>query len=105
MAEEGYFHRGLGRRLLTKSSTNLLKRVVVEGMFAASRNSPHVHPSRWGADFIGMPTNAYVTALMGIGTKGVLKEEGGRETWVWGVVLVRLARKVAATTGSEFVPY
>ena len=99
-AEVRNFHKGLGRRPLTKSSTNLLRRVVVEGLFAASRSSSHFHPSRWGADFFGMPTNAVVTALMGIATKAV-----GRGTWVWGVVLVSLTIKVAATTGSDSVPY
>jgi hypothetical protein len=51
-----------------------------------------------------MPVKASVMALLGIGTKGVLKEDGGDGTCVWGVVLVSLARKVATTMGSDSVP-
>ncbi len=51
-----------------------------------------------------MPVNASEMALIGIGTNGVLKDDGGIGTWLCGVFLVSLARKVAATTGSDSVP-
>ncbi len=52
---------------------------------------------------MGMAVNASEMALIGIGTNGVLKEDGGIWTWLCGVCLVSLARKVAATTGSDSV--
>ncbi len=53
---------------------------------------------------MGMPVNASEMALIGIGTNGVLKTDGGIGTWLCGLFLVSLARKVAATTGSDSVP-
>ena len=53
---------------------------------------------------MGMAVKASEMALIGIGTNGVLKEDGGIGTWLCGVFLVSLARKVAATTGSDSVP-
>ena len=67
---------------------------------AASLN----HPSLIGADFFGMPVKAFDTPLVGIGTKGVMKADGGGGTCVCGSDLVSLARKVAATVGSYSVP-
>ena len=77
MAEDRNFHNGLGRRLFAKSSTDFLSRADVEGLPAMSRNSSHVHPSRCGADFLGIPMNASVTALSGIGKNDDLQEDGG----------------------------
>ncbi len=71
IADDKKFHKGFGSNPLTNSSTNILSRVVVEARLAMSlNNSSHVHPSRrGGGDFFGMPVNAFVTSLSGIGTK------------------------------------
>ena len=53
---------------------------------------------------MGMAVNSSEMALIGIGTNGVLKEDGGIWTWMCGVCLVSFARKVAATTGLHSVP-
>ena len=51
-----------------------------------------------------MPMKASVSALIGIGTKAILQEEGGGGTWVCGIVLVSLSNKDVPTVGSDFVP-
>ena len=53
---------------------------------------------------MGMPVKSSITALIGIGMKAVLHEEGGGGTWECGIVLLSLAKKEATTIGSEFVP-
>jgi hypothetical protein len=104
IAEDKKVHRGFGRSPLTKSSTNFRRRSAVEVLLAASLNSSQVHPSLIGADFFGMLVKASDTALIGMGTKGVTKADGGGGTCVCGSDLVSLARKVAATVGSDTVP-
>ena len=38
----------------------------MDGVWAASRKGPHVHPSRCAADFFGIPEKASVTAFKGM---------------------------------------
>ena len=104
IAKDKNIHKGFGRSPLTKSSTNFLRRLVVEERLAASLNSFHVHPSLIGADFFSILVNAHDTAFIGMGTKGDLKAGGGACTCVCGDDLVSLAKKVAITTGSDSVP-
>ena len=84
IAEDKNFYRALESLTLTSNATNFRSRAAIEGRFIASRNNFHVHPSRWDADFFGMPVNVSVMALIGIGTNAVLTEEGGGGTWLWG---------------------
>jgi len=104
IADERKVHRGFLRAPLTNSSTNFMRRLVVDGRPAMSRKSSHVHPSRWGADFFGILVNASITALKGIGTNVDLCADGGAGTCVCSVALVSLAMKVVATIGSDSVP-
>jgi hypothetical protein len=46
MAEEKNVHKGLRRRPFAKSSTNFMRRPVVEDRPVMPRNYSHVHPSR-----------------------------------------------------------
>ena len=72
IAVDRNFHSGFGSLPLTNSSTKYLNSSAVFGRFTKSLKSSHVHPSMWGADFLGMHVKASVTALIGIGTKAVL---------------------------------
>ena len=104
IADDMNFHNGSERMPFTKSSTNFLRRPDVDGRPTMSRNSSHVHPSRRGADSFGISVNAYVTTLRGIGKNVVMTVNGEAGTCVCSVTLVSLERKVAATTGSDYVP-
>jgi hypothetical protein len=104
IAKDNNIHKGFGRNPLTKSSTNFLRRLVVEVRFAASLKNYHVHPSLIGADFFGMPVNASDIDFIGMGTKDDLKADGGACTYVCGDDLVSLTKRIAATTGSDSVP-
>jgi len=65
-AEARYAHIFTGRGPLEKRYANFLSSAAVEGVCAASRSSSHVHPSRWAADFLGIPEKASVTAFRGM---------------------------------------
>ena len=104
IADDRNFQSGFGRSPLTNSSPKFLRRPDVDGRPAMSRISSHVHPSRCGADFFGILVNASITALREIGTNADLYVDGGAWTCWYNVDLVSLARKVAATIGSDSVP-
>ena len=74
------FHSGLGSLPLAKSSTNVLSRSAVFGRLPMSLKSSHVLPSLFGADFLGMPVKAFVTALIGTEKNAVLNDDGGIRT-------------------------